>query len=802
MTQRERTMLTLVCGVLGAVAVIGGLFYFIRAFTNVKRDLDAEQTQVAELENKLIKVKADQRVLEHWRQLSLPGDLNVARGDYKQYLIDLMRKTNVQLETFPQAPQDSKSTAAFPNKNKSPVWTGINFNVRAKTDMAGLVAFLEEFQKTPKMHRIKALTVERSETTAKKGSQELTVQFTVEALSILDADKDLKKGLDPEKARIRSAELEVLMGLRRAPLGLFAAGWALSPTGSAAKGQILMPLNPPLALRNYKDIVKRNIFITAEPARQYTEPQPLPDDTINRMRFNRLVAMLTDPKDNKVQIKLYDLWTGDMKRYKPSGGFDRIPLLQTAPINYGQSLTEDTGIPGQQNAVPAVLVYGVVKAIEDRDVVLQIMLNTSEANNSSWWRYPDQYKYYKLQKEDLTRMRLRPEDEGHLYVCSRKFWDQQVQEKRLDIRSGGKFYVCNTDSSHGAIVHEDNSAVIIRPASWPPQAAVEDPKGVAVYRLYPQWDTIYEIQKDHFNQLMAQNNKLKKEDIVDLCVMHKDFWEFLEQDGLIKPEGGGGTWVLYPAKKLMKFEKIEQDANKDIVVFRLPPKNCYYPGMSIFKDSKEDPKAIQNNRIKSISANKREIVVGDNDGKDRTISLAKDAQIMIGRVECALSDLQAGDLLVIMQETQGKKEVATQVRVVDRPPQRIKSINLEKGEVVVAEGGGGGFGGGGKGGGGKGGGKEKTYVLAKDGTVVFNSEECKLADLMPGDSIVVTVEAAGEKLVVSHIRCVERPARWHEGYIVLKLGRFIQDALGEPVPQSELGKYIPGYVPAGAGQGD
>jgi hypothetical protein len=50
-------------------------------------------------------------------------------------------------------------------------------------------------------------------------------------------------------------------------------------------------------------------------------------------------------------------------------------------------------------------------------------------------------------------------------------------------------------------------------------------------------------------------------------------------------------------------------------------------------------------------------------------------------------------------------------------------------------------------------GKSLAFFLEKDGKVLINNAESKLADLQPGEVVVVTHERQGQKLVASQIRC-------------------------------------------------
>jgi hypothetical protein len=68
---------------------------------------------------------------------------------------------------------------------------------------------------------------------------------------------------------------------------------------------------------------------------------------------------------------------------------------------------------------------------------------------------------------------------------------------------------------------------------------------------------------------------------------------------------------------------------------------------------------------------------------------------------------------------------------------RVKGVFPDRREIVVSDSTG----------------KDWTFTLAKDGKVVVNGADSKLADLQPGDMVEVTHESQAEKLVASQIRC-------------------------------------------------
>jgi biopolymer transport protein ExbD len=67
-------------------------------------------------------------------------------------------------------------------------------------------------------------------------------------------------------------------------------------------------------------------------------------------------------------------------------------------------------------------------------------------------------------------------------------------------------------------------------------------------------------------------------------------------------------------------------------------------------------------KVASVTADKHEFVFTDNNGKNWTITMNKDAKVFINDKEGKLADLQAGDEVAVTYEKQGEKFLASEVR--------------------------------------------------------------------------------------------------------------------------------------------
>jgi len=66
-------------------------------------------------------------------------------------------------------------------------------------------------------------------------------------------------------------------------------------------------------------------------------------------------------------------------------------------------------------------------------------------------------------------------------------------------------------------------------------------------------------------------------------------------------------------------------------------------------------------KIKSVSADKKELVVTDKDNKDMTFSLSDTAQIQLADNDITLKELKTGEEVTVTYEKKGDKLVATKV---------------------------------------------------------------------------------------------------------------------------------------------
>jgi Cu/Ag efflux protein CusF len=132
-------------------------------------------------------------------------------------------------------------------------------------------------------------------------------------------------------------------------------------------------------------------------------------------------------------------------------------------------------------------------------------------------------------------------------------------------------------------------------------------------------------------------------------------------------------------------------------------------------------------QIKSIDADKNELILTDAKGKDHTFTLEKDAKVWLTNKESKISDLKKGDRVGVRYEKSGDEMKAQRVRAhrgntaVRMAHGEVKSVAAKKNQLVIKDASG----------------TERTFNLAKDAKVQVGDEESKLADLKEGDKVNV-----------------------------------------------------------------
>jgi hypothetical protein len=298
------------------------------AIATLKGDIETKQERIAQ-------VYAEKPKLERWQKLSLPADVGLARLEYEKYLSGLVRECGFAAGSFIVTPQpaDTKTSPTLPGK-KDPIYIRLPFAVQARGEVGDLVEFLERFYRTPLMHQVKSMTVQRplTNTGTQQRPNDLDINLTIEALVLSGAENrgQLLPGADPKPVVI-----DVLAILQNGSAGLALVPGAVGPTGPIGPGLLAVPP------RQYASIAGKNIFFGPPTTDRPTE-------NVDIMQFVYLTDITRD--DSKAEAFIYDRYNNRKTRLRASAGFDSFRILDSQ----GETLLR-----------------GTVVRIDDRDLVFQ-----------------------------------------------------------------------------------------------------------------------------------------------------------------------------------------------------------------------------------------------------------------------------------------------------------------------------------------------------------------------------------------------------------------------------------------------
>jgi hypothetical protein len=311
MTQRERRLAL----ILGVFLAAGGLLLFWQL---ILRPLEEYDLTIAGLDRDVSTVRQqvsdtldDKKKLERWQLMSLPvtpghpSEVTLARDEYLKYVHKLLHDSKFADVTL--TPMDTSRVIAT-QPGKKPVFIPVNFNVRARASLTSLVQMLQEFQRTPLLHKIKTLKIDRPEGTSaarKKREDVVTVEMTIEALVVTGADRRPTNLLGVDH---RLVAVDALTVLEHGPAAVALVPAVLSPTGplgkrlmelwtlaEAKKGRSgqkakAMPEDDDYeeaVHRSYADIAKKNIF-QGPPTVERMDVPPSTGEEIDVTKFTYL----------------------------------------------------------------------------------------------------------------------------------------------------------------------------------------------------------------------------------------------------------------------------------------------------------------------------------------------------------------------------------------------------------------------------------------------------------------------------------------------------------------------------------
>jgi hypothetical protein len=283
MNARERTLLIALVAILASgVGVYTAKRWWWDPLQDYNRTIDRLTDENDQQDNKLATFQKERKKLVLARMKSLSPKSDQAASEYMGYLESLLAPSGLKVEVLEKSSvQKVKVVTPIPNV-KEVGHQIISFTVRVRGELGQLVKAMEKMQKTPYEHRIRNLTIDRTDAAAKKdASNKLTVGMIIETLVVAKSEK--KTSLPP---------------------------------GFDSKS-LLVPTPPD---RNYALIAEKNIFVGATPYTPDTDPRPTEDTP----RYIYLTQTLPDQQTAYLRNRIYR--AAEMKVIANKPGWDEFQV--------------------------------------------------------------------------------------------------------------------------------------------------------------------------------------------------------------------------------------------------------------------------------------------------------------------------------------------------------------------------------------------------------------------------------------------------------------------------------------------
>jgi hypothetical protein len=426
MNPRERKMavllLILVLGCGGGLLIYA---FLISPMRERVATLDRLKQDAERKEDRKAQILADRPKLQRWKQLSLPNDSDLARREYEEYLDSLLRASGIssQAGSVTAKPVDAKNAPTLPGKGV--IYTRLSYGIVARTDLKGLVRFLEGFYRANLLHQIRSLSITKPNNPG-SGTQrpagELDVTMTVEALIVNGSGNRALLWTTNDRWM---PMLESLCGLQIGGQGLAMAAWVAGPSGPYGPGVLAQPS------RDYAALAGKDIFIgTQAVAEQLGQPDWIAP------RFTRIVDITRN--DQKLESSLFDVYNNRRFRLRDSSGFNTFPLIkdgQGRPVVNGQVVRIDA---------------------ENRDLFVHIILAASDPPSAS---RGDRDRLYRLNEQDRERLvrecGLKTDDGEMIFRLDSSYWDKLVRQKVVQPNQrGDKFQIELAADTGGPLAEE------------------------------------------------------------------------------------------------------------------------------------------------------------------------------------------------------------------------------------------------------------------------------------------------------------------------------------------------------------
>jgi len=242
---------TFILGTAGGALLLGILFlqFFFFPWQKNKRDLGRAMDDFDTQDREFKTFLRDRKKLESYRLLGMPRNLEGGSSSYTEYLQTLFKESGFSTRPDIKPSGHEEKPKQNPSGTVKPGHLILYFQVDAQGDWLSITKMLEKFRRTPFLHRIRNLTIGKTQSPTK-----LSISMNIEAMAVHKNEQrpDNLWGFDPK------------IFARDTMLALFGqpSGWAMLMRGQA----LLIPEMPP---RQYADLAWVNPFVGGKPKSPY-----------------------------------------------------------------------------------------------------------------------------------------------------------------------------------------------------------------------------------------------------------------------------------------------------------------------------------------------------------------------------------------------------------------------------------------------------------------------------------------------------------------------------------------------------
>lgn len=280
MNPRERTLAFIL---LAVIVLMGGGLLFYTFFWRPIQARDAAlatlRKNIADKEKKVGDLEPKKAQIDHWRAVSLPGDLHFAWGEYQKYLNDQLAESGFTPGAMNVKSREPAAAGGGARNIKKPPFTLLSYEVSGSGKLQNLVRLLDRLYRAPLLHQIKSIDIKRADAPRPgQAPDELDFALKIEAVIVEGAPK--RTTLLPKE---NVPEVKVL---------------------ARAKDR-------------YDAIAGKNIFLPPAPEADFSSVK-----TIEVTRYVHLADITRN--DTRVEAFLYDRYNNRKTRLRAESGFNKF----------------------------------------------------------------------------------------------------------------------------------------------------------------------------------------------------------------------------------------------------------------------------------------------------------------------------------------------------------------------------------------------------------------------------------------------------------------------------------------------